>query len=53
MIEKNSTDQTVKVTLKNANGEEECQIQSNARRLETIKNNQITVKAGMSAEIEI
>ena len=52
-VEKNTTDQTVQVTLKNAQGAKTSFLQANSRRLETIKNNQITVKAGESAEIEI
>ena len=53
MVEKNTTDQTVQVTLKNAQGAQTSILQANARRLETIKSNQITVGPGESAEIEI
>ena len=53
MVEKNTTDQTVQVTIKNSQGTQTSILQANARRLETIKNNKVTVKPGESAEIEI
>ena len=53
LIEKNTTEQTVIVTVKDSDNNKISELHANSRRLENIRNNSLTVAPGESAVIEI